>query len=797
MNRYPFKQAAQILGVYMTGDKMTGRARPGLRTTLLAGLATTIAAGAAPQGAWGQAVQTTGLKDVVVTATRQSTKLQKTPVAVSVFSGKQIAEQHLTTARDLAGKTPGVTIARSGITPLTQIFFIRGIGNADPIFDPNIGQYVDDVYLPRAINGLTDLTDLERVEILRGPQGTLFGENSDAGAIRYITKTPSDTPQANFDIGGGTYGAFNAHGYVSGPIIPGVLDGSLAYAHDQHDGYDYDPTIKRRVNDQNTNGARAKLLATLSPDLTVLFEADGVLDRSATDYYAPVYPIIGGTAAAPKFGKTNLNDSYASQVPLNKSFDAGTSLKISYNINPNLTFNSISAYRGFAQNPVNYNNDGQPLVNYNATSIANGYPALISLSDNLIVYREQELSQEFQLIGNYEKFDFASGLYLLHENFASNRIGYVATPGSANPAFPLDQIGDTKTTDYAAYAQANYHFTDKLTGTLGGRYTIENRDFTYQGVYDSFSGIPLVFNPAAVTVAQKNANAFTKLDFTNAGEINNKTWYSFTPKYGISYQFTPGLFSYASISEGFNAGGFNNRASSSAAALPYDQEHVTTYEAGVKSDWLDHRLRVNATIFYNDYTDLQQTALVISPVNNTAVSVRTNAGSAHTDGFELEGTEEPIDGLFLTDSVSYLNTRYDSFNAPGTNIDTGSTTATGNQLPFAPRWQLYGAANYTVPVQLPGTLKLGADISYETSYFSDVFNYSQGEIHAQAFTDAFISYAPANSHWTAILTGQNLTNRLAFQSLSWGGVNTTLAKDTLEGPVSPPRTIFFKLAYTY
>jgi len=789
----------------MTGvdEKMTGRAKPRLKKLLMAGLASTaIAAGAAPLGAWGQTAQTTGisgggLKDVVVTATRQTTRLQKTPVAVSVFSGKQISEQHLTTARDLAGKTPGVTIARSGITPLTQIFFIRGIGNADPIFDPNIGQYVDDVYLPRAINGLTDLTDLERVEILRGPQGTLFGENSDAGAIRYITKNPTDTPQANFDIGGGTYGALDAHGYVAGPIIPGVLDGSLAYAHDQHDGYTYDPTIKQHVNNQDTNGARGKLLATISPDLTVLFEADGVLDNSATDYYSPVYPIIGGTAAKPVFGKTNLNDSYASQVPLNKSFDAGTSLKISYNINPNLTFNSISAYRAFAQNPVNYNNDGQPLVDYNATSIANGYPALISLSDNDIVYREQELSQEFQLLGNYDKFDFASGLYFLHENFASNRIGYVATPGSANPAYPLDQIGDTKTTDYAAYAQANYHFTDQLTGTLGGRYTIENRDFRYQGVYDSFAGIPLMFNPAAVTVAQKNANAFTKLDFTNIGEVDNKTWYSFTPKYGLSYQFTPGLFSYASISEGFNAGGFNNRASSAAAALPYDQENVTTYEAGVKSDWLNHRLRVNATIYYNNYTNLQQTALVISPVNNTAVSVRTNAGSAHTDGFELEGTEEPFDGLYLTDSVSYLNTRYDRFAAPGTNIDTGSTTATGNQLPFAPRWQLYGAANYTVPLQLPGTLNLGADISYETSYVSDVFNYSQGEIHAQAFTDAFISYAPANSHWTATLTGQNLTNRLAFQSLSWGGVNTTLAKDTLEGPVSPPRTIFFKIGYTY
>jgi iron complex outermembrane receptor protein len=131
----------------------------------------------------------TGLKDVVVTATRQATKLQKTPVAVTVISARQIAEQDITTARGLAGKIPNVEITMSGITPLTQIFFIRGIGNSDPIFDPNVGQYLDDVYLPRAINGMSDLTDIERVEVLRGPQGTLFGDNSDAGAIRYITRT--------------------------------------------------------------------------------------------------------------------------------------------------------------------------------------------------------------------------------------------------------------------------------------------------------------------------------------------------------------------------------------------------------------------------------------------------------------------------------------------------------------------------------------------------------------------------------------------------------------------------------
>jgi len=183
-----------------------------------------------------------GLSDIVVTATRQSTKLQETPVAVTVVTTGDIAEQNITTARDLAGKTPGVTILRSGITPLTQVFYIRGIGESDPIFDPAIAQYVDDVYLPRAINGLSDLTDIERVEVLRGPQGTLFGDNADAGAIRYITKDPTDKTVANFDVGGGNYSTFQTHAYVSGAILPGVLDGSVAFAHDQHDGYT--PTIR-------------------------------------------------------------------------------------------------------------------------------------------------------------------------------------------------------------------------------------------------------------------------------------------------------------------------------------------------------------------------------------------------------------------------------------------------------------------------------------------------------------------------------------------------------------------------
>ncbi len=726
-----------------------------------------------------------GNGDIVVTATRQATKLQKTPVAVAVFGAQQIAQQNIVTARDLAGQTPGVTIPRSGITPLTQIFYVRGIGNSDPIFDPNIAQYVDDVYLPRAINGMTDLTDIERVEILRGPQGTLFGENADAGAIRYITKTPTEQTHANFDVGYGNYNTVNTHGFITGGIISGLV-GSFAVAHDQHDGYTWDPTIARHVNNQQTTGARAKLLATITPDLTVLLTADGTIDRSNAAYYVPERPIIGGTLKNPIYGPFQPNTSYASQKPKNHSWSGGLSLKIGYNLSPALTLNSISAYRGFAQDPVNYNNDGQPLVPYSSS-----YPTPVSISDNYIVYKETEATQEFQLQGKWDKFDFTSGLYYLYEDFSSNRIGYVVSPTAATalPAYPEDQIGDTKTTNYAAYAQGNYHFNSRLTLTLGGRYTIEHRDFDFAGIYDDFAGNPLPVTPGAPTTTPGGYAAAN--NFIYHGK---KTWRSFTPKVGLSYQFTPGIFGYASISRGFGAGGFNNRASSLATALPYDQEKVTTYEAGLKTDWFDHRLRFNATGFYNDYRDLQQTASVISPITNGLVSVRSNAGKAHTYGFELEANGEPVTGLTLTANASYLRTRFDSFDNAGTSVVNGKTVlvgATGNQLPFSPRWQLFGGASYVIPADLHGSVRIGADVTYETSYFSDVFNYVQGRISAQSYVDAYISYTPPGKHWTFSLTGKNLADHTHYQSVTWGGT-----PNLWEGPVSPPRTIFFKVAYS-
>ena len=757
-------------------SRLAARRQLALGTGLAAALAALAPAGAraadnapAPaDAAQDSTASSTG--DIVVTATRKESSLQKTAVALSVIGSGDIAAHNTITARDLAGQVPGFFISQSGITPSTQIFYIRGIGDADPIFDPSVAVYVDDTYLPRAINGMTDLTDIERVELLRGPQGTLFGQNAAAGAIRYITKAPTDRFTARADVSYGSYNTVNTHGYVSGALIPGLLKASLAVAHDQHEGYTWDPTIKRHVNDQDTTGGRFKLLFTPSTRFRALITLDGTVDHAATAYYTPVKPIIGGTLKSPVYGAYQANTSYASQEPLNKSWTSGAAAKLTYDIDPHLKLHSITALRRFAQDPVNYNNDGQPLVPYSST-----VTQLVSISDNLIKYHDKEVTQEFQIQGDYGIVDFTGGLYYLFEDFSSNRIGYVvsATAATANPANPFDQIGDTKTNNYAAYLQGNAHLTSRLTLTLGGRYSIQRRKFNFTGVADNFSS-QLITSPA---------------NFTYYGR---KVWRSFTPKVGLSYQVTPTVFAFASVAKGVDAGGFNNRATSLASALPYDQETVTTYEGGLKTDWLDHHLRINATGFYNDYRNLQATATVISPVNQTLVSVRSNAPKAHTAGFELETTAQATPRLTANFNASYLLTRYDNFpNAGGTSVNN-LISVTGNQLPFSPRWQLSGGATWRVPVRVPGEISLNANATYETSYFSDVYNYTQGQVPGQAYLNAGLSYTPTGGHWTLSVTGKNLTDHIAYQSITWGGTQSLWL-----GPQNPPRTVVAKLAFSY
>ncbi|WP_100239392.1 TonB-dependent receptor [Sphingobium sp. LB126] len=758
-----------------------------------------------------------GLGDIVVTATRKETRLQSTPVAVSVIDEVFRGNHNVLTTRDLAGQIPGLYTPPTGITPLTNTFFIRGIGNSDPIFDPTVGVYIDDVYLPRAINGMSDLTDIERVEVLRGPQGTLFGANSAGGAIRYITRAPGDSLDLRFDAGYGNYKTFNAHAYVAGSLVPGLLAASIAFAHDEHEGYTWNPSLQRRVNDQNTDGGRVKLVFTPSSGLKLTLSADGTIDHSqAAQYVATTYnatnpaltglgAITGGTLFSPtQFSAFKDNVSYAGRFGINRSHSGGVTGRIDYDLDRHLSVHSITALRGFDQDPVNYNNDGQNLLPYNSAQ-----PRRIDISDNYIVYKQKSFTQELQLQGNWNRFDFTGGLYYLFENFRSNRIGYVTgLPQSDTSllAAPFDQIGKTITRNYSAYLQANYRLTDRLTLTAGGRYITIRRAFDFQGLnYDLDSNpidpsrYPQVLTGGAIPALGVNVAA-SQVNFTNAGVLNRKTWHAFTPKAGISYQVTPAIFLFASYSRGFDAGGFNNRALNLATALPYAPETVNTFEGGFKSDWLDSHLRVNLTGFYNDYKNLQTAVSAFSPISGTYVSTRGNAPSAHTQGFELETSAQPVDNLSLALNVTYLKTRFDDYSAPA----LGTIPAynyTGKAFSGQPEWQYFASADYGIPIGGVGTIKLGGSINWQTSYFSDLLNSPQYRIGDKHFVNAFIGFTTADRRWDFTLTARNVGNAFYFSALA--PVGTPLragpfaGTQLVQGAQNAPRTIFFKAAYKY
>ena len=757
------------------------------------------------------------ISDIVVTATRRETRLQSTPVAVTVIGEEFRRTLNVVTTRDLAGQVPGLYTAPSGITPLTNTFFIRGIGNSDPIFDPTVGVYLDDVYLARAINGMTDLTDVERVEVLRGPQGTLFGANSSGGAIRYVTRTPTDKLEASSDIGYGNYNTVNAHAYLAGALVPGLLDASIAVAHDQHDGYTWNPSQQDHVNNQNTTGGRIKLVFTPTARLKVTLSADGTIDHSQAAQYTPTTynasnpalsglgAITGGTLYSPtSLAGYQANVSYAGRPGINRSHAGGVTARIDYVFNPHLALHSISALRAFNQAPVNYNNDGQNRLPYDAAQ-----PSPVDISDNYITYRQHQFTQEFQLQSNWNRFDFTGGLYYLFENFSSNRIGYVTGLPQSNtalPAAPFDQIGDTITRNYSAYLQGNYHLTDKLTITAGGRYIIEHRAFAFNGVNDDLSGnaidpllYPQVLTGGTIPSLGVNISA-SQVNFNNSSILNVKTWRAFTPKGGLSYQITPTAFFFADYAKGFDAGGFNNRALTLATALPYSPETVNTYEGGFKTDWFDHRLRINATGFYNDYINLQTAVSAYSPVSGTYVSTRGNAPSAHTAGFELETSAQPTRNLLLAFNVSYLQTRYDNYSAPS----YGTVPAynyTGKQFAGQPQLQYFASVAWSIPVDRYGTLKLGGSGNYETSFFSDTINSPQYRIAAHGFANAFASFETSDQRWNFTLTARNLTNSFYYSTLTPIGAAIKAGPYAgtllLQGAQNPPRTVFFKVGYTY
>jgi iron complex outermembrane receptor protein len=653
------------------------------------------------------------VEQVIITAERRATDLQKTAIAISAFGPQVLADRKIDNIRDLSGQIPNLSISRVTISHTTQTYALRGVGEADPIQEPVLAVYVDDVYIPRQIGSMVEFNDLERIEVLRGPQGTLYGRNSSAGALRIITRDPGQGLRAKAEVGLGNYGAVDVRALIEGPLVADKLSGSLSYIHHKRDGVTFDPTLNHDVNRIDVDAFRAKLRWTPTGRLDAQLTVNALRDRSDTRSYVPVNQPGGA------FRKDR---SYSEVEPVQDLDQISGSLRVQYDISEHLKLKTITAYGGFNLNPVAYDNDGQAAL----------------IQKNLIHYNDQYATQEVQLNGDFGDVTFTSGLFYLHERFFVQRDGY--SRRNALPSDPVTAPGSygfarahniTNTDAYAVFGEASWKATDRLSLTGGLRWTNEEKDFVFDNK---------VLNLVGQVVGQSIAGQ------------SDKTFSAITPKVSVQYQWTDDVLQYATWSKGFKSGGFDNRATRlDLASRPFAPENVDSYETGLKTDLLDRRVRLNLAAFYNDYKDLQ---VSYSDPAYPGNSIRGNAGKAHTYGVELEGDARPTERLGLQASAGYLFAVYDKYrNAGGVGVN-----ADGHRLLNSPRWSLSGGLTYDVPVEVPGSLRLGLNAQWQSKAYFNALQRPQDAAPAQGFLNGSLTWTSPDPHWAVQLSGRNLLN---------------------------------------
>lgn len=718
------------------------------RRVLLCGTALTAAFAAAVGGK--AAAQTAPTSDngntpgsqvaeVVVTATRTgSTKLQQTPLAISALSGKQLDQTMMTSVKDLSGITPNLIISQS--TTFAEIY-VRGVGsnNTGNGSDPDVTVQVDGVYLARPFTQFADFLDVERVEVLRGPQGTLYGRNAAGGTINVISLAPSSTFHGEEQLTVGNYGSVQNQFYVTGPLVSDQLLGSLAVNYTRHDPYQTNIGTGGPVGDENDGGVRGQLRYQPNDrlNMTTRFDFSFVGDHleNADEILTPLPASLVAQGA---LNNTILGNYRAVSLntPQHVAISTyGLAEEVNYVLDDHLSLKSLTA----ARTAVNKGLVDSDYTNLNQAYVFQGES-------------EKEFTQELDLVGHYRLAEFVAGLYYFHEDDQSST--FIARPAAH---LRINAPPYTRTNSEAAFAQGTYHLTPTFSATVGVRYTTDQKQF-YQdyNFVNLTTGVP-TGAPAALFHLNHNYDAIT-------------------PKLDLNWQVRPNVMAYFSVTEGYKSGGYNY-VSSSAATAAFAPEKLTSYEIGEKSDWFDRRLRFNVTGFYYDYSDLQVNQLISPGV----VSI-SNAANATVKGVEVEIVAIPISGLNLTANVSRLDATYSRFpNAPlAAALGTGTIDATGHYLDAAPPYSAYLSARYGWDWG-PGDAYVQAEYSWQDRVFYDPSNFLDTSQGAYGLVNLYAGYNWGHKGWQAQLWVKNLTDAQYLTSALANGLVPT-------GEAGAPRT---------
>lgn len=626
------------------------------------------------------AADESGIADIIVTAQRRAQSVQDVPIAISAFSGEQLASQGITNTLQLGQYVPNLVAQNNTGIGSANAYYLRGLGNTESIatFDPPVGTYVDDIYLSRQNANNLNLFDVERVEVLRGPQGTLFGRNTTGGAINVILRQPGDKFGGFGEVSYGRYNQKRLRASVDVPVASNVFVKASGYWQDDK-GYVKDTITGQRLNDDDGWGGRFAVRAEFAPGITwngsyahIVADGENTLNFECN----PANP----SDCNGRFSTTGLREGrsgtsvYGVPIKGEKAFygngqrsntDLLTSnLQIEVADKTTLTF--ITGYVSLNQEFALDFFDGRSSPSLTNLTAPNYTPPVRGLAvggfDILNDGRHNQFTQEIKL--NTELFDgrvnLVSGLYYLNEK---NRTDFADVLGLSNTSSLLlaDRTLFNQTKAYAAYAQADFKVTDEIQLTAGIRYTDERKNFS---IFDNrpvrgtnASGFATCgTNPAAVPtgLCLDNINLVSPTGVAIPRKQQAKLW---TPRFAINYRPSRDLLVFASATRGFKSGGWNARESSPVRLLPFGPEKVWNYEVGLKSDLFDRRVRFNLTAFYLDVKDLQTISGFTNP-DGTLAFINRNFADYRNKGLEAELTVVPVDGLSLYANAGYQDDNY-------------------------------------------------------------------------------------------------------------------------------------------
>lgn len=676
---------------------------------------------------------------IVVTARRREETLISVPIAITALTGDQLAAKGAGDITALAETVPNVTLESSRATNSTLSAFIRGVGQQDPVsgFEQGVGIYLDDVYLNRPQAAVLDIYDVERIEVLRGPQGTLYGRNTVGGAIKYVTKRLANDPRLSARA---TYGSYNQLDGVISASTPITSDGVLrvggALARLTRDGFGTNLTTGLDNYDKNVWAGRG----------TLEVHGNGIFARVSGDYTHDNSNPRGGhrMVAGMLSGAPVLRNVYDTRGGLNTPEQDvkawGVSLFLEAEPTDWLTTRSITSYRkDDSATPIDF--DALPAVDVDVP----GY------------YRNRQFSQELQALVNFGKLNGLVGFYYLDASALTQFEVRLYTTYPSPLLLAAFTEADIGTETMAGFADFTYDFTDQLSLSVGGRYTWDQRDGRILRQNYLNGGSP-VFGSAGVAFGAPSTNF-----------RGSKTYTKFTPKASLTFKPDRDTTVYASYSQGFKGGGFDPRGVgvnaptgvSQAEFLSFKPEQVDSYEVGFKANLFDRRVYLATAGFWMDYKDVQIPGSVACRAGgiNTFCGVVSNAGKARMKGFEFEGRAKIIDSdsgtLTLSGSVGYIDAKYLQYI---TNIaNTPTEVSQYRHVQNTPEWSGSANLDWVMPVA-DGTLTLGAGMSFKSKTFQfEIANPYLDQPAYQLF-DASIVYKAPGGRWTLGVYGKNLTN---------------------------------------